>query len=353
MASLRELEIIRPDDWHLHLRDGAMLAAVLAHSSATFGRAIVMPNLLPPVRSAQDAVEYRLRILDVLPQAHRFQPLMTCYLTDETEPDELRRGHREGIFTAAKLYPAGATTHAESGVTHVDRITSVLATMQEIGLPLLIHGEVTDPEIDVFDREAVFIERILDPLRQRFPALKIVLEHVTTAEGVDYVRAAETGLAATLTVHHLIINRNALFAGGLRPHAYCLPLAKRERHRLALRAAALSADRRFFLGTDSAPHPVAAKESACGCAGIFTSMTALACLAQVFDDEGALDRLEGFTSRHGAAFYGLAPNDSRIRLVKENSPLQQPAAIETGAGPVAVFDPGFPVYWRVAECARS
>jgi len=348
-----ELEIVRPDDWHLHLRDGAVMRAVLPFTSAVFGRAIVMPNLQPPVRTAEEAADYRRRVQESIPPGHRFEPLMTCYLTDTTDPDDVRRGHGEGIFTAAKLYPAGATTNSENGVTNVAHILPALEAMQEIGMPLLVHGEVTDPETDIFDREAVFIDRVLDPLRRRLPGLKTVLEHVTTADAVEYVRAADTGLAATITVHHLIINRNAMFAGGIRPHYYCLPVAKRERHRLALRAAAVSGDPRFFLGTDSAPHTTATKETACGCAGIFSAPDALSCLAQVFEDEEALDRLEAFASLYGPSFYSLSPNPERLRLVKQTMPLERPAAVETGAGPITVFDPGFPVYWRVEEHARS
>jgi len=353
MSGITELDIVRPDDWHLHLRDGAVMRSVAPFTSAVFGRAIVMPNLQPPVRTAEEAAAYRRRVQDCTPSGHGFQPLMTCYLTDTTDPADVRRGHADGVFTAAKLYPAGATTNSESGVTDVARIMPVLEMMQEIGMPLLVHGEVTDPETDVFDREAVFIERVLDPLRRNLPGLKVVLEHVTTEDGVDYVKAAEAGIAATVTVHHLIVNRNAMFAGGLRPHYYCLPVAKRERHRLALRRAATDGDPRFFLGTDSAPHTVAAKESACGCAGIFTAVNALPCLAQVFEDEDALDRLEGFASLHGPAFYGLAPNPDRLRLVRQAEPHPLPDRVETDDGPIAVFDPGFPLYWRVEERARS
>ncbi len=353
MTESREIDIVRPDDWHLHLRDGAILAAVAPFTSIVFGRAIVMPNLAPPVRTAADAEAYRRRVLDSVPAAHGFTPLMTCYLTDTTDPADVRQGFEAGVFTAAKLYPAGATTNAENGVTDVAHILPVLETMQDIGMPLLVHGEVTDPETDVFDREAVFIERVLDPLRRRLPGLKVVLEHVTTEDGVDYVTGGGPGIAATITVHHLIINRNAMFKGGFRPHYYCLPVAKRERHRLALRRAAVSGDDRFFLGTDSAPHTIATKESACGCAGLFTAANAMPCLTQVFEDEGALDRLEGFASLFGPAFYGLAPNRERLRLERGADPVEMPERIETAEGPVAVFDPGFPLYWRIAEHARS
>ncbi len=358
MPATAELEIVRPDDWHLHLRDGAMLEAVLPCSSAFFGRAIIMPNLVPPVRTAEDAIEYRERIRTALPADHNFEPLMTCYLTDDTDPADLRAGYENGVFTAAKLYPAGATTNSENGVTDIARIDRVLAAMEETGMSLLLHGEVVDAEVDVFDREKVFIDSVLDPMRRRFSGLRTVLEHTTSAEGVDYVRESGDNIAATITVHHLIINRNAMFAGGIRPHYYCLPVAKREHHRLALRQAAISGNPSFFLGTDSAPHVDATKETACGCAGVFTAPNALSCLVHVFEEEEALDRLEGFASLHGPRFYGLPPNDSRIRLVKQEageslaqspgqSPAQSPGGIDTPEGPVTVFDPGFPLRWQV------
>lgn len=353
MHDVTELVLRRPDDWHLHLRDGAMMAGVIASSSRHFGRAIVMPNLVPPVVSTADAVAYRERILALVPAGHAFEPLMTLYLTETTDPDDVAAGAKSGLIKALKLYPAGATTNSESGVRHIEATYGVLERMTEIGLPLLVHGEVVDPAIDIFDREAVFIERVLDPLRRRFPALRVVMEHVTTAQGVDYVKSAAEGLAATITVHHLIINRNAILAGGIRPHYYCLPVAKREHHRLALRAAAVSGDRRFFLGTDSAPHADTAKETACGCAGLFTAINALSCLAQVFEQEKALQRLEGFASLHGPAFYGLPAHEATVRLVKRDEPLQFPRKIETGAGPLTVFDPGFPLFWHMAEDAMS
>ncbi len=339
------LEIHRPDDWHLHLRDGAMLQAVLPHTSAHFGRAIVMPNLVPPVRTAAEALAYRGRILDALPAGHRFEPLMTCYLTDSTDPVDVRAGFAAGSFVAAKLYPAGATTNSDSGVTDIHRLEAVLETMAEIKMPLLVHGEVTDAHVDVFDREARFIEQVLSPLRSRIPELKIVFEHVTTTEAVAFVRASEN-MAATITTHHLMINRNAIFRGGLRPHFYCLPVAKREKHRLSLREAATSGESRFFLGTDSAPHPVSKKESDCGCAGLFTAANALSCVAHVFEEEGALANLEGFVSLHGPAFYGLQPNAERIRLVKSSEPVSFPARLDSELGPVVVFDPGYPLYWQ-------
>ncbi len=344
-----ELVIRRPDDWHVHLRDGAVLDAVAPFTSAHFGRAIIMPNLVPPVVMAADAAGYRARILAAVPAGHDFTPLMTLYLTEATDPDDVAAAARDGLVTAVKLYPAGATTNSASGVRDVRAVDAVLERMAAIGLPLLIHGEATDPEIDIFDREAVFIDRVLIPLRQRHPGLRVVLEHVTTVDAVDYVRSVEAGLAATITVHHLVINRNAVFRGGLRPHYFCLPVAKRERHRLALRAAATSGDPRFFLGTDTAPHPVTAKESACGCAGIFTAPVALACLAHVFEAEGALDRFEGFASRHGPAFYGLPVNDARTRLVRDAAPYTPPAPVLARDDAIAVFDPEFPLHWRVAD----
>ena len=340
------LEIRRPDDWHLHLRDGATLAGVLPASAHAFARAIVMPNLVPPVVTGAQAAAYRDRIRAALPEGARFTPLMTLYLTEETDPEDVVRAHAEGLVTAVKLYPAGATTNSASGVRDFGRVRGVLERMAEAGVPLCVHGEVTDPDIDIFDREAVFIERVLDPMRRATPGLRVVMEHVTTADAVTYVKSAERDLGATITVHHLVINRNDLLAGGIRPHYYCLPVAKRETHRQALREAAVSGDPRFFLGTDSAPHVDAAKETACGCAGIFTAPVALPVLAEVFEAEGALDRLEGFTSRHGPAFYGLPVTDETVTLEK-GAATAPPARVETGDGPVTVFDPGFPLHWRL------
>ncbi len=310
--ALQTLTIRRPDDWHVHLRDGEMLAAVAPHTARQFARAIVMPNLDPPVTSVEAAQTYRQRI--VAAAGEGFTPLMTCYLTDSADPDEIARGHEAGAWVAAKLYPAGATTNSASGVTDIRNIHGALERMQAIGMPLLVHGEVTDPEVDVFDREAVFIDRVLEPLTRDFPGLKIVFEHITTADATGFVLGAGPNIAATVTPHHMIINRNALFAGGLRPHAYCLPLAKREKHRLAIRKAATSGSPKFFLGTDSAPHARGAKESACGCAGIFNAAFALESYAAVFDEEGALDRFEGFASEHGPRFYGLPLNDGTVTL---------------------------------------
>ncbi len=331
---MQTISLRRPDDWHLHLRDGAMLRAVLPHSAAQFGRAIVMPNLRPPVTTVARARAYRSEIMAALPPGSGFEPLMTCYLTDATDPAEVARGHAEGAWVAAKLYPAHATTNSAFGVSDVRNIHPVLERMQAIGMPLLIHGEVTDADVDVFDREAVFVDRVLAPLLNDFPALRVVLEHVTTVEAVQFVRdhAGSGRLGATITAHHLLINRGDIFRGGIRPHMFCLPIAKRERHRLALVAAATSGERPFFLGTDSAPHPVSAKESECGCAGIYTAATALELYAEVFDDAGALDRLEAFASLNGPAFYGLAPNEGRVSLTRSETPV--PAALETADGDI-------------------
>ncbi|QLC22983.1 dihydroorotase [Parasphingopyxis sp. CP4] len=308
------LTIRRPDDWHVHLRDGPMLDAVAVYTARQFARAIIMPNLIPPVTTSAAASAYRDRIMAALPEDSDFTPLMTAYLTDTIDADDLASGHDEGIFTAAKLYPAGATTNSDSGVTDVANIHGVLARMEAIGMPLLIHGEVTDNEVDIFDREAVFIEQILEPLTRDFPALKIVFEHITTADAVEFVKAAGANIAATITPHHCVINRNAIFEGGVRPHAYCLPVAKREQHRLAVRAAAVSGSPKFFLGTDTAPHARGDKESSCGCAGIFNAPYALESYAAIFDAEGALDNFEGFASEHGPRFYGLPLNEGSITL---------------------------------------
>jgi dihydroorotase len=336
----------RPDDWHLHLRDGAMLGGVLPQSR-DFARAIVMPNLVPPVVTGADAAAYRARILAALPAGQAFEPLMTLYLTEATDPADVAAAAASGLVSAVKLYPAGATTNSQSGVRDFDRVLPVLERMAEIGLPLCVHGEVTDPEIDIFDREAVFIERVLAPLRARVPGLRVVMEHITTADGVDYVRGGGDTIAGTITVHHLILNRNSLLVGGVRPHFYCLPIVKRERHRLALRAAAAGGEPRFFNGTDSAPHPLHAKEAECCAAGVFSAPVALPWLAQVFEEEGALDRLEGFASLNGPAFYGLAPNAGTITLARSGAPVAVAPTVETGAGPVRVFEPGQPLNWRV------
>lgn len=348
---MNRLTIRRPDDWHLHLRDGAMLKAVLPESSARFARAIIMPNLVPPVVTTAQAKAYRERIVAALPHGHVFEPLMTLYLTEGTDPGEVQLGFESGIVKAVKLYPAGATTNSQSGVRDIEKVIPVLERMAEIGLPLCVHGEVNDPSVDIFDREAVFIERVLEPVRRSLPELRIVMEHITTRQGVDFVRAQNENVGATITTHHLIINRNAILAGGIRPHYYCLPVAKREEHRLALREAATSGDKRFFLGTDSAPHLDPLKECACGCAGIFSATNTLACLAHVFEQEGALDRLERFTSLNGPAFYGLAANEERVVLERQHEPETYPDKIWTEDGPVTLFDPMFPIHWKVVEGA--
>ena len=345
------LTLRRPDDWHLHLRDGAMLDGVIGHSADHIGRAIIMPNLVPPVVTTFDATAYLERIRAALRPGTAFEPCMTLYLTEGTDPDDVAAGAASGLIRAVKLYPAGAKTNSDSGVRNFENALPVLERMAEIGLPLCVHGEVTDPSVDIFDREAVFIDKVLDPLRGRLPGLRVIMEHVTTADGIDYVKSAETGLAATLTTHHLIINRNHILAGGIRPHYYCLPVAKRERHRLALVEAAISGDPRFFSGTDSAPHSDPTKETACGCAGCFTAPVNLPCLAHVFETADALDRLEGFVSLHGAQFYGMAPADQTIALVRSDSPVAFPDRIETGAGSVTVFDPGFPLHWHIEGLA--
>jgi dihydroorotase len=343
----------RPDDWHLHLRDGAMLAGVLPETTRHFARAIVMPNLVPPVVTAADARAYRDRILAARPAGSDFQPLMTLYLTEDTDPADVAAAAAEGLVSAVKLYPAGATTNSHAGVRDLSRVMPVLERMAAIGLPLCVHGEVTDPAVDIFDREAVFIDTVLDPLRRRLPSLRVVMEHITTAEGAAYAAAGGPDLAATITTHHLVINRNHILSGGIRPHYYCLPVAKRETHRLALRAAATSGNPCYFLGTDSAPHTDALKEAACGCAGCFTATNTMPLLAQIFADDGALDRLEGFASRHGPAFYRLPVNAGTLTLERRDVANTFPARIITGAGPVTVFDPGFPVFWHVAPSDAS
>jgi dihydroorotase len=335
------LTIRKPDDWHVHLRDGEMLDRVAPYTSRQFARAIVMPNLVPPIATVEAARAYRDRIIAATGSG--FTPLMTCYLTDETNPDEIERGFAERVWIAAKLYPAGATTNSASGVTEVRNIQSTLARMEEIGMILCVHGEVTDPDVDVFDREAVFIERVLAPMVASFPQLKIVFEHITTAEAADFVGVAGPTIAATITPQHLMINRNAIFAGGLCPHAYCLPVAKREVHRLAVRKAAMSGSSKFFLGTDSAPHAREAKESACGCAGIFNAPFAIESYATAFDEDAALDRFEGFASIHGARFYGLPVNEDRITLEREETHV--PREVD-GLVP---FHAGDTLPWRVVS----
>ena len=340
----------RPDDWHVHLRDGAMLAAVADHTARQFARAIVMPNLSPPITTMAAAQAYRDRIAAAVSPDLDFTPLMTCYLTDDADADEIERGYRAGVFAACKLYPAHATTNSAHGVTDIRNLRPVLERMQRIGMPLLLHGEVTDPATDIFDREAIFIERIFAPMIADFPALKAVFEHITTLDAVSFVESSGPQIAATITPHHLRINRNAMFQGGIRPHFYCLPVAKRERHRLALRRAATSGSAKFFLGTDSAPHAIGAKESGCGCAGIFNAPFAIESYAATFAEEGRLDRLEGFASDFGPRFYGLEPNEAQIML--ERVEMQVPDRID-GAGPdqLVPFHAGESLPWRYAGIA--
>ena len=336
----------RPDDWHVHLRDGPMLAGVVNETARQFARAIVMPNLTPPITTTAQATAYRDRIVQALAPGLDFTPLMTAYLTDGADAAEIERGHARGVFTACKLYPAHATTNSAHGVTDVGKISPVLAAMERIGMPLLVHGEVTDKSVDIFDREAVFIDRVLVKLIADFPALKIVFEHITTEEAVRFVQSAGPSVAATITPHHLMVNRNAMFEGGIRPHLYCLPVIKRERHRLALRKAATSGDAKFFLGTDSAPHPVGDKQSACGCAGIFNAPVALESYATVFEEEGALDRLEAFASENGPGFYGLPLNPGAVAL--ERSAWNVPDDIPVAGAAITPFQAGSQLGWKFA-----
>jgi dihydroorotase len=340
------LTLTRPDDWHVHFRDGAAMASVVAATARQFGRAIVMPNLKPPVTDVAAAQAYRERIVAALPAGARFEPLMTLYLTDETRPEQIARGKSSGVVTAVKYYPAGATTNSASGVTDIRRCDAVLAAMQEAGMPLLVHGEVTDPGVDVFDREAVFLDRVLAPLLARFPKLKVVLEHITTREAARFVAAAPANVGATITAHHLLLNRNALFSGGFRPHHYCLPVVKREEHRRALVEAATSGNAKFFLGTDTAPHARGAKECDCGAAGIYTAHAALELYAEAFEAAGALDKLEGFASFHGADFYGLPRNTARVTL--EKASWEVPREYRFGDSAVVPLRAGAALGWRFA-----
>ena len=345
-TAINSLTITRPDDWHLHLRDGAALGSVLPHSARQFGRAIVMPNLKPPVTTTAQATAYRERILAALPAGMSFEPLMTLYLTDNTPPDEIRRAKDSGFIHAVKLYPAGATTNSDAGVTALSKCYKTLETMQELGMPFLVHGEVTDPAIDIFDREAVFIERVMQPLRRDMPALKVVFEHITTKDAAQYVSEAEGPVAATITAHHLLYNRNEIFKGGIRPHYYCLPVLKREEHRQALVRVATSGNARFFLGTDSAPHAKGLKEHACGCAGCYTALHAMELYAQAFDQAGALDKLEAFASFNGPAFYGLPRNAGTVTLNRETWSL--PAELPLGDATVVPLNGGEAMNWKLA-----
>ena len=343
---MNSIAITRPDDWHLHLRDGAAMRDVLPHTAARFARAIVMPNLKPPVTTTGLALEYRDRIRAALPRDSRFEPLMTLYLTDNTRPEEIAKARQSGVIHAVKYYPAGATTNSDSGVTAIEKCFPVLEAMEKAGMPLLVHGEVTDPDIDVFDRERVFIERTLEPLAERFGNLKVVMEHITTREATAFVTAAPARIAATITAHHLLLNRNAMFTGGVRPHHYCLPILKREAHREALVAAAISGNPKFFLGTDSAPHARHTKENACGCAGMYTAHAGIELYAEVFAAANALDRLEAFAGFFGADFYGLPRNAGKITLVRE--PWQVPASVPFGADTLVPLRAGATVQWRIA-----
>ncbi|MBX2885910.1 MAG: dihydroorotase [Granulosicoccus sp.] len=343
-----KIEMTRPDDWHIHFRDGPMLPAVARASAAHFARGIIMPNLVPPVVTFADAQSYHQRILTAL-DSEVFEPLMTLYLTENTDPADIRTAAESGLVKAVKLYPAGATTNSQSGVNNIDKVLPMLEVMAEIGLPLCVHGEVTSSDIDIFDREAVFLETVLSPLQSRLPELRVILEHVTTSNGVDYVKSAGQNTAATITPHHLMINRNHILVGGIRPHYYCLPVAKRQTHQFALREIATSGHERFFLGTDSAPHVDSAKESACGCAGVFNAPNTLSCLAQVFEEENALNNLEAFTSLNGPAFYRLPANTEKITLIRDKEPWQFSGKLPTPDGDLTVFDPGIPLYWRVQE----
>ena len=344
MSNQSTLTLIRPDDWHVHLRDGVVLADVVPHTAAQFARAIVMPNLKPPVITTAMAAGYRDRILAAVPQGMKFEPLMTLYLTDNTPPDEIRRATESGFVKGVKLYPAGATTNSDAGVTDIQRCMRTLEVMQETGLPLLIHGEVTDHEVDVFDREAAFIDRILQPLRKSLPALRVVFEHITTKDAVDYVRDADGDIAATITAHHLMYNRNAIFQGGIRPHYYCLPILKREVHRQALVDAATSGSPRFFLGTDSAPHPQGLKEHACGCAGCYTALHAMELYAEVFEAVNALDKLEGFASLFGPDFYRLPRNTEQVTLQKREWVI--PDELTLGDTVLVPLDAGRALGWK-------
>ena len=345
-----KLTIRRPDDWHLHLRDGATLSAVLPFTAAHYGRAIVMPNLTPPVTTTGEAIAYRERILAALPADTDFTPLMTCYLTDNTDPDEVETGFKQGVFTAVKLYPARATTNSEFGVTSWDKIRGVLARMEKIGMPLLVHGEEADPEIDIFDREGAFIDRVLsDWMTRDYPELKIVLEHITTKDGADFVQQAGSNIGATVTPHHLVINRNDILAGGIRPHLYCLPIAKREKHRKALRDALASGNQSFFLGTDSAPHSINAKETDCGCAGIFNVPNAIEIYANVFEEMDALEHFEGFASLNGPNFYGLEANSINLTLERSSQTVIDDIVIADGSDSIRPFLAGENINWSVIK----
>ena len=345
----KNIRIIRPDDWHLHLRDGPMLRAVLPETTQHFARALVMPNLLPPIINSQDAKSYRDAIIQAIPDGAKFEPRMTFYLTEETDPDDLANAYNSGLIIAVKLYPAGVTTNSSWGVRNFEKVRTILDRMAEIGCPLCVHGEVTDPNVDIFDREAVFLDKILTPIITQTPGLRVVMEHITTKDAVDYVLAHNKYVAATITTHHLFINRNDILVGGIKPHYYCLPVAKREEHRVAICTAATGGDCRFFLGTDSAPHLDHHKETACGCAGCFTATNSMPLLAHIFEQENALSNLEGFSSRHGANFYGVPFNTGQLILEKKDTPVTFPKSLPTPQGEITVFDPGVKIYWQVKK----
>lgn len=348
MDKITQITLARPDDWHLHLRDDAALAAVVGDTARRFGRAIVMPNLKPPVTTVAQADAYRRRILAAAPAGISFEPLMTLYLTDNTPPAEIDAAKTSGFVHAVKLYPAGATTNSDAGVSDLKKCAATLARMEALGLPLLVHGEVTDPAVDIFDREAVFIDTVLTPLLRDFPALKLVLEHITTQNGIDFVKAQGANVAGTLTAHHLLLNRNAIFSGGIRPHHYCLPVLKRETHRQALVAAAISGSPKFFLGTDSAPHAKSTKEAPCGCAGCYTAHAGIELYAEAFEAAGALDKLEGFASHFGADYYGLPRNTAQITLTR--TPWPVPAQLPYLAGdPLVPLRAGESIAWRLED----
>ena len=348
-ANQNQLKITKPDDWHLHIRDAEIMKAVLPATYRWASRAIIMPNLVPPIVTGADARLYADRIKDSIESGAEFEPLLTLYLTQDTQAEDVVASYQQGIIKAVKLYPAGATTNSQNGVADIKKVYPVLAAMSEASIPLLIHGEVTDPQIDIFDREAVFIEQILEPLRRELPDLRIVMEHITTKQAASYVLNESRNLGATITPHHLVVNRNVMLAGGIRPHYYCLPILKRESHRLALIDAATKGDKRFFLGTDSAPHLDGAKIDVCGCAGVFNASFAIEILAQLFDNLGALDNLEGFVSLHGADFYRLPYNKQTLRLFKSDTMLEMPKTLQTEEGNITLFDPQMPVYWQILK----
>ena len=343
---MKTIEIIKPDDWHVHFRDGEILKAVVPETSKHFTRAIVMPNLIPPVLTGLDALKYKLRIKEATPQSDNFTPLMTLYLTEKTDLKDLKKSYIEGLVFGAKLYPAGATTNSDSGVKNIKNIMPLLECMSEIGMPLLIHGEVTDKNIDIFDREKIFIDTVLDFICKELPELKITLEHITTKDATSYVKESGKNLSATITPHHLALNRNAIFVGGIKPHYYCLPILKRENHREALVNAATSGNDKFFLGTDTAPHLIDTKENACGCAGVFNSTYCISILAEIFDNKNSIDKLEKFTSLNGAKHYNIPVNSKKIKIVKSNKPISFRKYLEFNGDKIRIFEPDFPVFWE-------